>query len=96
MMRLKGPIGISFAIHATLAVLVLLGFRKGKTEALPPIYKVNIVAAPPGPRAIGTVQPKPAAPTPTPPTTAPPKPAVSKEPAVPIATNHESNLGATA
>jgi protein TonB len=67
-----------------LVLLVLLSFRKGKEEPLPPIYKVNIVAAPPGPRAIGVVQPeaakKPAAPTVTPP--APPK---TKEPAVPIA-----------
>ena len=85
MMRLKGPMGISLAIHATLVALVLLSFRNGKEEALPPIYKVNIVAAPPGPRAIGTVQPRPAAEKPTPPATAPPKPAVSKEPAVPTA-----------
>lgn len=82
---LKGPIGISFAIHATLLALVFVSFGEGKSEALPPIYKVNIVAAPPGPRAIGTVQPKPAAATPTPPVTAPPKPAVTKEAAVPTA-----------
>jgi len=81
--RLKGPLGISLALHGTLVLLVLLSFRKEKQEALPPIYRVNIVAAPPGPRAIGTVQPEPAAakaPTVTPP--APPK---TKEPAVPIA-----------
>ena len=55
--HLKGPLGVSLALHATIAALVLLGFRKGATPALPPIYKVNSVAAPPGPRAIGTVHP---------------------------------------
>ncbi|HEX6575346.1 MAG TPA: TonB C-terminal domain-containing protein [Gemmatimonadaceae bacterium] len=84
--RLKGPAGISLALHATIVLLVLLSFRKEGPQALPPIYKVNIVAAPPGPRAIGTVQPEPATPkTETPPVTAPPVPAKLKEPAVPIA-----------
>ena len=83
--QLKGPLGVSLALHATIAALVLLGFRKGDTPALPPIYKVNIVAAPPGPRAIGTVQPDVATPkSPTPPV-APPTPAKTKEPAVPLA-----------
>ena len=83
--QLKGPLGVSLALHATIAALVLLGFRKGETPALPPIYKVNIVAAPPGPRAIGTVQPDVATPKPTTPPVAPPTPAKTKEPAVPIA-----------
>ena len=84
--RLKGPLGVSVALHLTIVALVLLSFRKEAPQALPPIYKVNIVAAPPGPRAIGTVQPEPAAPKPeTPPVTAPPAPPKIKEPAVPIA-----------
>jgi len=83
--RLKGPLGISLALHATLVLLVLLSFRKGKEEALPPIYKVNIVAAPPGPRAIGVVQPEAAKPKPAAPTVTPPAPPKTKEPAVPIA-----------
>jgi len=33
---------------------------------MPPVYKVNLVAAPPGPRAIGEVAPTPAPPAPTP------------------------------
>ena len=82
--RLTGPVGVSLALHATLVVLVLLSFRKSEPQALPPIYKVNIVAAPPGPRAIGTVQPEPAKAQPvTPPAPIPPK-AATKEPAVPI------------
>ena len=83
--RLKGPLGISLALHATLVLLVLLSFRKGKEEPLPPIYKVNIVAAPPGPRAIGVVQPEAAKPKPAAPTVTPPAPPKTKEPAVPIA-----------
>jgi len=83
--RLKGPFGISLALHGTIVVLALLSFRKGKEEALPPIYKVNIVAAPPGPRAIGVVQPEKATPKPVAPTVTPPAPPKTKEPAVPIA-----------
>ena len=82
--RLKGPFGVSLALHATIVVLVLLSFRKGKEEALPPIYKVNIVAAPPGPRAIGVVQPEPAKPKPATPEVTPPAPPKTREPAVPI------------
>ena len=82
--ELKGPLGVSLALHATIAALVLVGFRKGDTPALPPIYKVNIVAAPPGPRAIGTVQPDVATPKPVAPPVTPPTPAKTKEPAVPI------------
>ena len=83
--RLKGPAGISVALHVTLAALVALSFRKGPAEILPPIYRVNIVAAPPGPRAIGTVQPKAATPTPVKAAVTPPTPARTKEAAVPIA-----------
>jgi protein TonB len=83
--QLKGPLGVSIALHATIVAVVLLSFRKGETQALPPIYKVNIVAAPPGPRAIGTVQPEPAVPKPKTSPVTPPTPAKTKEPAVPIA-----------
>jgi protein TonB len=76
--------GVSLALHLSIAALVLLGSRKGETVPLPPIYRVNIVAAPPGPRAIGTVQPATATRQPvTPPAVTPPAP--SKSPAVPIA-----------
>lgn len=83
--QLSGPMGVSFALHLTLIAIALLGFRKGPTEALPPIYKVNIVAAPPGPRAIGEVKPEPeAAPPVAPPAVTPPPSAPSREPAVPL------------
>ncbi|HZI99599.1 MAG TPA: TonB C-terminal domain-containing protein [Gemmatimonadaceae bacterium] len=83
--KLKGPLGMSLALHAALVIIVLLSFRKGKEEPLPPIYRVNIVAAPPGPRAIGVVQPPTAAPKPATPAVTPPAPPKTKEPAVPIA-----------
>ncbi len=82
--RLKGPAAISLAIHLTMAALAILSFRKSPPEILPPIYKVNIVAAPPGPRAIGTVQPEPVTPARVTPPATPPTPAKTKEPAVPI------------
>jgi protein TonB len=83
--KLKGPLTVSLALHGTIVLLVLLSFRKGAPPALPPIYRVNIVAAPPGPRAIGTVQPEPVVPEPaTAPAVTPPAP-TPKEKAVPIA-----------
>lgn len=84
--HLKGPMGVSLALHLSLAALVLLGFRKGEVEPLPPIYRVNIVAAPAGPRAIGEVQPeREVAPPVAPRSVTPPAPSRAKEAAVPIA-----------
>ena len=83
--RLTGPAGVSLALHATLVALIVLGFRKGPPQALPPIYRVNIIAAPAGPRAIGVVQPDvaetPPAPTPAP--IVPPTPMPRKESPLP-------------
>ena len=83
--HLTGPLGLSLALHASIVELVLLSFRKGEQEPLPPIYKVNIVAAPPGPRAIGTVQPETATQPVPPKAVTPPAPAPAKEAAVPVA-----------
>ena len=83
---LKGPIGLSVGLHLSLLLIALIGFRKTPPEALPPIYKVDIVAAPPGPRAIGVVQPEPpstpVAPAPTPVAPPPPKQSVIPAPKV--------------
>ena len=78
--HLRGPAGISVALHATLVALVALSFRKGPPQALPPIYKVNIIAAPAGPRAIGVVQPEVAETPPLPATVTPPLPAPKESP----------------
>ena len=63
------PLGASVAMHGAI-VLALVAFRGEPTPPRPPVYRVNLVAAPPGPRAIGTVAPPVA--RPVPPTATPP------------------------
>ncbi|MGH7603846.1 MAG: TonB C-terminal domain-containing protein [Gemmatimonadaceae bacterium] len=67
------PFTLSALLHATVATLLFNTLRERKPVALPPMYKVEIVAAPAGERAIGEVtpaQPK-AAPAVTQPSTSP-------------------------
>jgi outer membrane biosynthesis protein TonB len=66
--RLGGPLGISVLLHASIIGAAFL-VRPGPPKAMPPVYRVNLIAAPAGERAIGVVTPQPA-PPPTP-TTAP-------------------------
>jgi outer membrane biosynthesis protein TonB len=55
---LGGWLGLSVILHAVvLTALFLLTARA--TTSSPPIYRVDIVAAPPGPRAVGVVTPAP-------------------------------------
>ncbi len=71
---LAGPIGASALLHAAIIVpLVLL--HSSAAVAVPPMYKVELIAAPPGERAAGVVT---TAPAPEVPTKAPPK-AAAKE-----------------
>ena len=81
--RLGAPLGASLALHAgVIAALVLL--RPSAPAAMPPMYRVNIVAAPPGPRAAGVVRPR-EAPAPPPEEAAPPpKRAETIEKAMPL------------
>ena len=58
--RLGGPLGVSVLLHAAVLGLALWTFRSGAPEVLPPVYKVSMVAAPPGERAIGEVNAGPA------------------------------------
>ena len=60
--RLAGPLGISVMLHLTGAALIVWTFRSVPPPLFPPIYRVNIVAAPPGPRAIGEVKSGPESP----------------------------------
>ena len=69
--RLGAPFGISVMLHASLIAAAFFA-RPGPSKALPPVYKVNLVAAPAGERAIGEVTRAPA-PPPTPTPAAPPK-----------------------
>ena len=72
--RLTGPLMGSALVHAAaLAALFVVRDRQPQI-ALPPIYRVNIVAAPAGPRAIGEVTTAP----PTPAQTAPPRTAAEQ------------------
>jgi len=59
------PLGISAALHVAAVASILL-VRADRPAALPPMYKVNLIAAPAGDRAIGVVAPAPAAPAATP------------------------------
>ena len=78
--RLAAGIGASAVLHAAAIVALLLNPGASR-RAEPPVYRVDLVAAPPGPRSIGTVAPEPPAPTPpTPPTPAPTPPAPTPPP----------------
>jgi protein TonB len=54
--RLVAPFTLSAMLHAAVAILLFNSLRETKPVALPPMYRVNIVAAPPGERAIGEVR----------------------------------------
>ena len=51
------PFTLSALLHAAVATLLFYSLRQPKTVALPPMYRVSIVAAPAGERAIGEVKP---------------------------------------
>jgi outer membrane biosynthesis protein TonB len=70
--RLGGPLGVSALLHASIIAAVIFA-RPAPPKALPPVYKVNLIAAPPGPRAIGEVTPEPAPAPPPTPAPAPPR-----------------------
>jgi protein TonB len=57
--RLLTPLTLSALLHAAVATLLFSGLHQPKPVALPPMYRVNIVAAPPGERAIGEVKSEP-------------------------------------
>ena len=81
---LAAPFTFSAVLHAVIATLLFNSLKERKPVALPPMYRVNIVAAPPGERAIGEVKPEAAATrtSVTPPT---PAPSTIKEAPVPKA-----------
>lgn len=75
---------MSVALHLSMVALVIFAFRDRPPELLPPIYKVDIVAAPPGERAIGEVKPEPT-PVEKTPAVAPVARPTPKERAIPLA-----------
>ena len=56
---LRGPIAVSAVVHL-LAAGVFFVARGTPPVPMPPTYRVNLIAAPPGPRQMGEVQPAPA------------------------------------
>ena len=54
------PIALSGVLHVVVAAMLLAFARPTPEPARPPIYKVNIIAAPAGPREAGVVTPTPA------------------------------------
>jgi protein TonB len=70
------PLVLSGVLHGALLAALLL-VRAPSAAPLPPTYRVNLVAAPPGPRAVGVVQDRPAdeAPAAKP---APPRPVLER------------------
>ena len=50
------PFTLSAILHAAIATLLFNTLKERKPVALPPMYRVSIVAAPPGERAIGEVK----------------------------------------
>jgi protein TonB len=70
---MRTPLAASVALHVVLIAVFLL-LRPGPQPPSPPLYRVNIVAAAPGPRAIGVVQPPPATPVPAQPAETPVRP----------------------
>lgn len=54
--RLIAPFTLSAILHAAVATLLFHTLKERKPVALPPMYRVSIVAAPPGERAIGEVK----------------------------------------
>jgi len=74
------PIAISAVLHVVIAAVFIVA-KPASAPARPPVYKVNIVAAPPGPRQIGAVTPTPPE-TPPPDAKAPPRAEVT--PAAPV------------
>ncbi|HEX5580490.1 MAG TPA: TonB family protein [Gemmatimonadaceae bacterium] len=80
--RIGGPLGVSALVHVGVLAAAAVLARPEPPLVLPPVYRVQLFAAPPGPRQIGVVQPPPpAAPEPAAepaPATPPPAPEVQE------------------
>jgi protein TonB len=77
---LATPIAVSALLHAVIITPFIL-LRAGPPSLLPPMYKVELIAAAPGPRAVGVVSDAPAPETPA---KAPPKTAAPPAAKTPI------------
>lgn len=83
--RLTLPLVVSLLVHAGV-IAALFALRPAAAPPMPPVYRVNLVAAPPGERAVGVVQPpapEPATPEPPKPVPPPPRPVTQTPEAAP-------------
>lgn len=80
--RLSVPIATSVGVHAVL-VAALFMVQPAPRPPMPPVYRVNLVAAPAGPRAAGVVRPAPPAETPAAVVPPPPRPVAQQPDAAP-------------
>ena len=78
---LAASVGASLALHVMI-ITAFLALRPGPPPAMPPIYRVNIIAAAPGPAAAGVVTPT----TPVPETDQPAPPRPKSDEVVPVPT----------
>lgn len=80
---MRAPLAVSFILHALVATLLVFG-RSSPRAPMAPTYRVSLIAAPPGQRQIGVVQPAapvvPTPPAPTPRARATPEPERMKTP----------------
>ena len=74
--RLAPTLGVSLLLHLAVAIPIALA-RPAKAPARPPIYRVDLVAAPAGPRQEGIVAPQP---QPQPPEAAATPPRAQRQP----------------
>ncbi|MFN2566769.1 MAG: TonB C-terminal domain-containing protein [Gemmatimonadaceae bacterium] len=84
--RDRGGVAAPVTMSAVLHAIILTAFvmmRPAPAPPSPPIYRVNLVAAPPGERAIGVVQPRAATPPPATKAPTPPRPVTSVPDAAP-------------
>lgn len=77
------PATLSIVLHASL-VGAAIYLARGHQVAMPPVYQVDLVAAPAGPRAVGQVSEAPAEPPPPEPTPPPKRAEAPDESAVPL------------
>ncbi len=73
--NITAPLVASALLHVLVAATVFYASTAGSHVALPPMYKVELIAAPPGPPAVGVVTNEPTPAATTPPPKAAPKPA---------------------
>ena len=103
-LSLRAPFVLSALLHVVVVAAFLFS-RASAPVVRPPMYRVSLIAAPPGPRQIGVVRETPPEPTPTPPAPTPiaretPVPermkAPTKAPPVRAPKTATPNAGATA